>query len=120
MKNQQSAIKTETIVIVLDPGKLENPDLDLRYDIPARIEAVTEGAVRDGGYDYIDPPPGRPGPLMGLFLRTEAPAAGQWPKVLELLRRERFLDNDLSRSAEICISSKPRAELADCVRVYPV
>lgn len=54
---QQNAIKEETIVIVLDPGKLENPDLDLRYDVSARIEAVTDGAVRNGGYDYIDPPP---------------------------------------------------------------
>lgn len=119
-ENQQNAIGEETIVIVLDPGKLENPDLDLRYDVPARIEAATEGAVRDGGYDYIDPPPDRPGPLMGLFLRTGQPAAGLWPKVLELLRRERFLDNDLSRLAEIYISCGPRAELADCVRVYPV
>ena len=78
IKNQENAIEEETIVIVLDPGKLENPDLDLRYDLPAR------------------------------------------PKVLELLRRERFLGNDLSQSAEIYISPGPRAELADCVRVYPV
>lgn len=120
MQNQQNAIKEGAIVIVLDPGKLENPDLDLRYDVPARIEAATEGAVWDGGYDYIDPPPDQPGPLMGLFLRTVEPAAGLWPKVLDLLRRERFLDNDLSQSAEIYISSWPRAELADCVRVYPV
>lgn len=39
--------------------------------------------------------------------------------VLELLRRERFLDNNLSRPAEIYVSPRPRAELVDCVRVYP-
>lgn len=120
IKNQENAIEEETIVIVLDPEKLENPDLDLRYDLPARIETATAGAVRNGGYDYIDLPPDQPGPLMGLFLRTGEPAAGLWPKVLELLRRERFLGNDLSQSAEIYISPGPRAELADCVRVYPV
>lgn len=119
-ENQQNVIGEGTIVIVLAPGTLENPDLDLRYNLPARIEAATEGAVRDGGYDYIDPPPGQPGPLMGLFLRTGEPAAGLWPKVLELLQRERFLNNDLSQSAEIYISSGSRAKLADCVRVYPV
>lgn len=120
IKNQENAIEEETIVIVLDPGKLENPDLDLRYDLPARIETATAGAVRNGGYDYIDLPPDQPGPLMGLFLRTGEPAAGLWPKVLELLRRERFLGNDLSQSAEIYISPGAPAELADCVRVYPV
>lgn len=28
----------QTIIIVLNPTKLENPDLDLRYFIPDRIE----------------------------------------------------------------------------------
>lgn len=28
----------QTIIIVLHPEKLENPDLDLRYCIPDRIE----------------------------------------------------------------------------------
>ena len=31
----------QTIVIVLDPTKLDNPDLDLRYLVPDRVEAVT-------------------------------------------------------------------------------
>ncbi len=28
----------QTIGIVLDPGKMSNPDLDIRYDLPERIE----------------------------------------------------------------------------------
>lgn len=44
----------QTIIIVLNPGKLTNPDLDLRYLIPDRISEITEGAIRDNGYDYID------------------------------------------------------------------
>ena len=44
----------QTIIIVLNPAKLENPDLDLRYDIPDRIHEVSNGAIQDNGYDYID------------------------------------------------------------------
>ena len=44
----------QTIVIVLDPTKLDNPDLDLRYLVPDRVEAVTQGAIADNGYDYLD------------------------------------------------------------------
>lgn len=27
----------QTIIVVLNPGRLENPDADLRYEIPDRI-----------------------------------------------------------------------------------
>ncbi len=41
-----------TIAIKLNPEKLENVDLDLRYLVPERIEEVTNGKVQDNGYDY--------------------------------------------------------------------
>ena len=44
----------QTIIVVLNPGKLENPDMDLRYCIPDRIEEVSNAAIKDNGYDYID------------------------------------------------------------------
>ena len=53
----------QTIVIVLNPGKLENPDLDLRYQIPDRIEELSGGLIKDNGYDYIDTEDGQPYPL---------------------------------------------------------
>ncbi len=108
----------QTIVIALNPGKLENPDLDLRYAIPDRIEEVTKKAVQDNGYDYIDAPEGQPGPLLGLWLETED-AAANWPKILRLFQDERFLENDLSQSAEIYISPKETEKLENCTRVYP-
>ena len=37
----------QTIVIVLNPGKLENPDLDLRYQIPDRIEEIGRASCRE-------------------------------------------------------------------------
>lgn len=105
----------ETIVIVLDPEKLANADLDLRYLVPDRIEEVTQGAIQDNGYDYLDDSASSP---MGIWMQT-ASAGESWPKVLSILREETFLDNDLSRSAEIYISQEDAAEFEQCVRVYP-
>lgn len=39
------------IAIRLDPGKLANPDADLRYLIPDRIEELSKGKLRNEGYD---------------------------------------------------------------------
>lgn len=44
----------QTIIITLDPEKLDNPDLDLRYTLPEQLEQWTHGAVTDNGYDYLD------------------------------------------------------------------
>ena len=44
----------QTIIIVLDPGRLANPDADLRYRIPEWIEEVSNGAICDNGYDYVE------------------------------------------------------------------
>jgi len=108
----------ETIVILLDPSKLDNPDLDLRYLIPERLEALSQGAIKDNGYDYIDTEPGQPGPLMGIWLSC-AKAEESWPLVLELFRQEKILGNDLSQSARIYISPEDCAEPEACRLVYP-
>jgi hypothetical protein len=44
----------QTILITLDSEKMDNPDLDIRYLLPDRIDEYTGGAVRDNGYDYLD------------------------------------------------------------------
>ena len=108
----------QTIVILLDPEKLENPDLDLRYEIPDRIEEATQGAVQDNGYDYIEPEDGRPGPLMGIWLAAES-AEDRWPEIWKLFQEEQFLENDLTPGAEIYISKEDAAELDHCTRVVP-
>lgn len=41
-------MKTD-IAIILDPKLLKNPDLDIRYTIPEKIEEVTDKAVQDNG-----------------------------------------------------------------------
>ena len=99
----------QTIVILLDPGKLINPDLDLRYLIPDRIEELTDGSIQDNGYDYID----------RIWLET-GDAAQSWPAIAKLFHEEKFSDNDLSLSAEIYISEKEAADVEDCTLVYPL
>lgn len=54
----------QTIIVLLNPGMLENADLDLRYRIPDRIEEVSNSLIQSNGYDYIDTEDGDPGPLM--------------------------------------------------------
>lgn len=108
----------QTIIVVLDPSKLENPDLDLRYCIPDRIEEVSNGAVQDNGYDYIDVEDGQPGPLMGIWLETES-AGEYWPVVKKLFQDEKFKGNDLSASAEIYISENETEDLENCTLVFP-
>lgn len=43
-----------SIVIKIRPTALENPDLDLRYLIPAKTSKLTNGRIIDDGYDYLD------------------------------------------------------------------
>lgn len=43
----------QTIIVLLNPGMLENADLDLRYRIPDRIEEVSNSLIQSNGYDYM-------------------------------------------------------------------
>lgn len=108
----------QTIIVLLNPGKLENPDMDLCYCVPDRVEAVSHGAIQDNGYDFIDTEEGQPGPLMGIWLETESAEEG-WPIVKELFQREKFKGNDLSASAEIYISENESEALENCTLVFP-
>lgn len=108
----------QTIIILLNPGKLENPDMDLCYCVPDRIEEVSNSVIQDNGYDFIDTEEGQPGPLMGIWLKTEN-AAKSWPIIGELFQDEKFLDNDLSASAQIYISENDTDSIKNCTLVFP-
>ena len=105
----------QTIIVVLNPGKLENPDTDLCYEVPEQIEKFSKGIIVENGYDYIEN--GR-NDLMGIWLETEN-AAENWKIVLQLFQKRMILQNDLSASAEIYISEQDTAELNDSIRVFP-
>ncbi len=104
----------QTIVISMDSRKMENPDLDIRYTLPDRIEEWSEGAVRDNGYDYT----GEDGFGLAVWLETED-AEAWWPKLVELLKTEKFCENDLSKSAFVLISEEETSEIEACRQVYP-
>ena len=102
----------QTILIVLDSEKMDNPDLDIRYLLPDRIQEYTDGQIVDNGYDYLD------NDEMGIWLDTDD-AAQNVEKVIELIKSEQILDNDLSRATEIYISEEDCATLDQCRKVYP-
>ena len=103
----------ETICIVLDPEKMSNPDLDIRYILPDRVDECTEGKAFDNGYDYL------PDSRMVIWLDTED-SAKYAEEVIRLISSEKILDNDLTTSAEVYISPLDCAELEQCTKVFPV
>ncbi len=107
----------QTIIVLLDPTKLKNPDLDLRYNIPDRIEEVSDGSIEDNGYDYIEI--GNRDDILGIWLETES-AYENYPVIVKLFKEKKFLGNDLSLSAEIYISEKEtEVNLENCTKVFP-
>ena len=101
----------QTIIIILDPEKMDNPDLDIRYDLPDRIEEYTNGQAKDNGFDYL------PDDRMAIWLDTEDYAKNV-ESVIELISSESILDNDLSKAAEIFVSDQDCAELDQCKKVF--
>lgn len=102
------------VVISMDSRKMVNPDLDIRYLLPDRIEGWSEGAVTDDGYDYVD----EDGHILAVWLETEDVELW-WPKVVELLKTEQFMGNDLSQSALVLISEEAGAKIEKCRQVWP-
>jgi hypothetical protein len=93
------------IAIKLDPSQMSNPDADLRYLIPDRIEELTDKAIRPDGYDYLDDD------SMVIFLASDDPKADV-PKVMEILQSERFLGNNILDTAIIAGDSGEGYEVA--------
>jgi hypothetical protein len=81
-----------TIVIQLDPARMANPDLDIRYRLPDLLIARSDGRLTDDGYDYVGD---RSQPCLQLYLHAED-AFAALPTLVELLKSERVLNNDLS------------------------
>lgn len=102
----------QTIIVLLDSRKMENPDLDVITLLPVRVEEVTENKVYDNGFDYIDDD------IIGVWLETENAEEGV-KSVIKLIKTEKFADNDLSKSAEILISEEDCAEIDKCRKIFP-
>ena len=103
----------QTIIIVLDSTKMNNPDLDICYSLPDRIEPFTNGRVRDNGYDYIS------GTEIGIWLETED-AEANVEDILELMKSETILDNDLSKVADVYISTEESTDIENSKKIFPI
>ena len=106
------------ITIVLDSNKLENPDLDLRYNISDRIEEITNKRILHDGFDYM----GEHYNIMSIFHRVEEERDGDIDLIIHLLKTEQFLENDLSKTAIIYIKDDYPMEggdFSDCIKVFP-
>ncbi|MDE6065121.1 MAG: hypothetical protein K2G20_11155 [Lachnospiraceae bacterium] len=109
----------QTIIIVLNPTKLQNFYLDLCYHISYRIEEVSNGIIQDNGYHYISNKEDESEPsLLGICLKTES-AKENWPIIMKLFQDEKFIGNDLSMSAEIFISENDTENIENCTLVFP-
>lgn len=76
---------------------MENPDLDIRYEIPDRVAEYTNGAVFDEGFDYID------GDALVIYLGM--PSEEQIAKILNFLRDEEFCGNRILNCAKVGLDS---------------
>lgn len=103
----------ETIILKLDAEKMKNPDLEIRYILPARVEEYTDHIITDNGYDYIS------NTELGLWFATED-AKESVALLIQLLGTEIFLDNDLSETVEIYISTQECAEIEMSKKVFPI
>lgn len=102
-----------SIVIRLDPAKLENPDADLRYEIPDRLARRSGGLIRDDGYDYESNED-----VMQIYLKT-ADLALALPQVVAFLETERLHGNQLALAAQVGISESDASAAAEFRVVFP-
>jgi len=99
-----------TVILQLDPAKLSNPDLDIRYVLPDLLIARSDAQLSDDGYDYVGE---GSQPCLQLYLHADD-AVAAITSVIELLKAERVLGNDLSHvpvaiedGEEFCIVHPP-------------
>ncbi|MCL2638910.1 MAG: hypothetical protein FWD48_11155 [Oscillospiraceae bacterium] len=95
-----------SIVIKLNPEKLTNPDLDLRYVVPDTISELTQGKIINEGFDYLDDECS----TMVILLSSSNPREDV-VTVAEIIKNNSFMDNQLNEAAEILFSDKPDDEL---------
>jgi hypothetical protein len=99
---------TYEIAIRLDPSKLTNPDLDIRYALPELLNEKSKGSIDDNGYDYAPE-----GNALIIFLETSN-LQSALATILEVIKNEKVCENDLS-DAVVAVKQD------DCFEViYPV
>lgn len=97
------------IVVRLDPRLLDNPDTDIRYQLPDLLAERSGGVITDDGYDYVGDVP-----WLVLFLNASdlTPALAC---ILEVVQNVRVLDNDLRPASVVAVEIENGHEV-----VYPL
>ena len=91
------------IAIRLNPQKLTNPDLDIRYALPDLVNEHTGDRVKDDGYDYDSDTDN----TLIVYLACAGPAADV-QEVIRILRDHEVCGNKVLDSAVIGISDDSR------------
>lgn len=107
----------QTILILIDPTKIENANAELCDKIAARIEEATAGEVENDGFDYIDTDEENSPTLLGIWLQAED-AEKSGAAVVKLIKKEKFDGVDLT-AAEVRIAENADEYYDKCVTVYP-
>ncbi len=85
----------------LDPAKVANPDLDIRYLLPDRLAAIPKSTMTDSGYDYSEDEP----PVLMVFVNSEDPDADV-ELAVRFLATNTLLENNILDAATILSSDK--------------
>src|SRR4051812_40771523 len=83
------------VAIRLDPGRLENPDLDIRYALPDLLVERSGGVLAEDGYDYVGGPP-----YLLILMETSNPEEGV-ACVLDLIETCRVSGNNLREAVAV-------------------
>lgn len=89
------------VAILLNPGQLSNPDLDLLVEIPTAIESASEGQIVDDWYDYLDDHE-----TIALFLRSSLDAKEMLHLILTFLKENLILENNIYTSCSFAVCEK--------------
>jgi len=100
----------QTIIIELNSELLDNPSLDIIYQLPVYVEEATDNKIYDNGYDYLDDK------RIGIWLACDN-AKEDVKTVVNILKTQEFSDNDLSKTAKVYWSTEDCAELDDSEEV---
>lgn len=107
-----------SIAIRLDPERMENPDLDIRYRLPELLSEKSNGLIKENGYDYGYSHRENPydSPALILFLHADdLPAA--IPIVLEVMQHTIMLENTLRNCAIVGVAVPDNADDEKSYRV---
>ncbi|GDY13297.1 hypothetical protein LBMAG53_22030 [Planctomycetota bacterium] len=86
-----------TFLIKIDPTKLENPDLDIRYDLYDYLAKLYPNILIDGGYDYVGEIP-----ILVVKIKTKIDLIGiQIESILESVHKYNNFGDDFKDAMEI-------------------